>query len=284
MLSRKSSENMFQEFYELYLKCFPEMKVSQNRFNERLDLIHTEKIIREEDGILKGYAISSNNAILLLCVAPEYQHQGFGNSLLEEAEEKIKAAGYDNVVLGHSYTYLMQGVPIKSKDFFEARGYYADWTSIDMTLDLATFSEKVIELPEYRKTIKFRLAEEKDQAQLKKAVELVNPDWVGFFDDCNSIIAVENDTILAFEILLFDNNSFYTDKRVRTGSIGCVGTIPSAREQGIGLNIVYKGITELQKNGCDEVYIEYTWLERWYGKLGFETKYQFWMGEKSWKK
>lgn len=37
---------------------------------------------------------------------------------------------------------------------------------------------------------------------------------------------------------------------------------------------------ELKNLGCDIAFIGYTYLEKWYGKLGYKTIVRYWMGEK----
>ena len=64
------------------------------------------------------------------------------------------------------------------------------------------------------------------------------------------------------------------------GSVGCVGTIPAARGQGTGLAMVGKASEQLISRGCDVIYIHYTHLGKWYGKLGFEPFIYFGFGRK----
>lgn len=65
------------------------------------------------------------------------------------------------------------------------------------------------------------------------------------------------------------------------GSVGCVGTIPKKRKLGIGLAMVAKATEELKNHGCDVSWIHFTYLDWWYGRLGYETYLRFWFGYKS---
>lgn len=62
---------------------------------------------------------------------------------------------------------------------------------------------------------------------------------------------------------------------VKVGSIGCVGTLPQYREQGIGLRMVELATLYLKNAGCDKSYVSYTHIERWYQKLGYQVFARF---------
>ena len=87
-------------------------------------------------------------------------------------------------------------------------------------------------------------------------------------------------TIAGFEVLSTDGG-YFTAPNQLGGSVGCVGVVPHMRERGIGLEMVSHGVQWLKEQGCDVVELRYTWLESWYGKLGFKTVSRQWMGEKT---
>ncbi|MDE6592180.1 MAG: GNAT family N-acetyltransferase, partial [Oscillospiraceae bacterium] len=66
----------------------------------------------------------------------------------------------------------------------------------------------------------------------------------------------------------------------KVGSIGCVGTVPKFRRQGIGLKMVSLAAEELKKQGCGKVFIHYTHVYDWYARLGFKPFLKLKMGGK----
>ena len=50
---------------------------------------------------------------------------------------------------------------------------------------------------------------------------------------------------------------------------------------GIGLAMVAHATQILNEAGCDKSFIHYTALDKWYGRLGYETCMAFALGEKS---
>ncbi len=94
------------------------------------------------------------------------------------------------------------------------------------------------------------------------------------------ILLAELDGVIAgFEILSVDGGYFMAPGE-RVGSVGCVGVVPDKRERGIGLAMVAQGVKWLKERGCTQIELRYTWLESWYGKLGFKSVSRQWMGEK----
>lgn len=62
-------------------------------------------------GLPVGFAVVRQNALLLLCVQPEYRNRGVGSALLERAEALMRP--YGRAVLGHAQdTYIFPGVPM----------------------------------------------------------------------------------------------------------------------------------------------------------------------------
>jgi beta-N-acetylhexosaminidase len=53
------------------------------------------------------------------------------------------------------------------------------------------------------------------------------------------------------------------------------------RNRGIGLTLAAYATDVLRREGFRHSYLGYTWLEQWYGRLGYRTFRSFWMGEKA---
>lgn len=63
-------------------------------------------------------------------------------------------------------------------------------------------------------------------------------------------------------------------------SIGCVGTVPEMRKKGIGLAMVAEAAHIAKNDGCTDAFIHYTYLDKWYGRLGFKTFLRYRFSEK----
>lgn len=279
------------EFYELINTCFSSFGMSIN--HEVTDKLynHVQKngvIFSEysEDGTLCGISSVVKNSILMMCVNPEHQRNGVGSRLLKQSEDYIKSNGYEKIRLGNGDGYVIQGVPFKDSyadgavTFFTNHGYSATWDSIDMSMKLSDFQVTEI-CPE---NIIFRYAEPDDTAELLSAVESVNEAWCGYYEDTSIPVLLAVDSlsgkIVGFQFVEADiGNIFFSDRT--TGGVGCVGVIPVYRKKGIGRAMVSEGTAELKKLGCTASLIGYTYLENWYGKLGYKTHMHFWMGEKT---
>lgn len=283
---------LISSMLNIYNKSIPFLQTDLFNFESRLRLTDDSTYyIEEVDSTPVGFAVVNQNSILALCVSPEYQNRGIGSKLLYSAENDIKKRGYKYIVLGCSVkTYLCQGVPYNDHyncyGFFEKHGYSASWSSIDMVLPLDDFSLEKNQIPTDPDAVVFRYAQKEDQEFLLDSVAKVDPSWCKYYDSAKESVkelvylAEEGGQILGFVMLCQDNMPFAINFNGRVGGLGCLGVIPEKREKGIGLQLAARGTHELKQMGCDYSYLGYTWLEDWYGLLGYKRYARFWMGEK----
>lgn len=274
---------MIDKLHELYCACFPEHEVMRNVFIEQLQPESAHTFAEYADGRLAGFAMAHSGSIPVLCVAREYRRQGIGSRLLESAEGYLRGCGAGKITLGAGPHYLLQGVPATEENlrFFEKRGYSAGWTSINMELSLRDFSREKLNIHPAPADVNFRFAGEADRPSLLAAVEAAEPGWVDIFEDCTDpvLVAEAGGEIIGFEILS-PEGGYFLRLGEKVGSVGCVGVVPDQREHGVGLQMVAHGLEWLQSKYATLVELRYTWLEDWYGKLGFATVSRQWMGEK----
>lgn len=136
----------------------------------------------------------------------------------------------------------------------------------EQILDLHTFSPDAVKIacPEH---ITFGMYHG-DLPSLHQAVAQVDESWVQYFSQGDSVYcAMDGDKVVSFCLL----DEFGEYQGLRIGGPGCVGTVPSARGQGIGLKMVQNATQILKEQGYDLSYIHYTHVGRWYAKLGYET-------------
>ena len=104
-------------------------------------------------------------------------------------------------------------------------------------------------------------------APLHEAVGQVDENWVMFFNEGDRFYcAFDGDRIIAFCCL----SEMGQYKGMRIGAPGCVGTIPSYRRRGIGLEMVRRATEQLKKEGYALSWIHYTHPVSWYSRLGYE--------------
>ncbi len=242
-------EPLYSDLYKLYSRCFPQYPVSQETFWQRLCPEKARVFAEYGQGLLIGCALVHKASIPLLCVDREYRQQGVGARLLASAQGYILGTGARQITLGCGEHYLLQGVP---------------------------------EDPPAPENVAFRMARVTDADALLAAVEDAQASWVPIFASCQDpvLLAVAREQIMGFQILSPSGGHFLRSGHT-VGSIGCVGVVPGARNQGIGLRMVAQGAQWLKDQGCTLVELRYTWLESWYGRLGFRTVSRQWMGEKS---
>lgn len=136
----------------------------------------------------------------------------------------------------------------------------------EQILDLHTFSPDAVKIacPEH---ITFGMYHG-DLPSLRQAVALVDEDWVQYFSQGDSVYcAMDGDKVISFCLL----DEFGEYQGLRIAGPGCVGTVPSARGQGIGLKMVQNATQILKEQGFDFSYIHYTHVGRWYARLGYQT-------------
>jgi len=140
---------MRTDLYNMFRQNFPFI-IREN--NTALSLLSdpTNQVFekRNDQNELIGVSVVNKNTIYMLCVNKNYRHTGIGTELLRESENYILDCGYDEVQVGVGDSYLMPGIPMRSKpldeeleegiiysdvtdeanDFFEKRGYYHSWS------------------------------------------------------------------------------------------------------------------------------------------------------------
>ena len=276
---------MFHELYRLYCLCFPSHPVTEAVFRYQLCPENAEIISRFDGGRLIGYALLHQNSISLLCVDPDYRNRGIGSDLLQAAEATIAQTNAQRILLGRGRHYLFQGVPTdqpSAQPFFAHRGYSALWVSSNLELRTAEYEPDRFPIPAAPEGLLFRMATEADRETVLQAVSAVEANWVRYYASCTDpiLLAILGGEIVGFAILEADGGIFGT-ARCKSGAFGCVGVIRSARERGIGRQLVARAISWLKEQGCDVIHLRYVELVDWYARLGFRTVGLQWMGEKS---
>lgn len=304
-----------KEYYKMFKELFPYINREEGKHFEIICNENNEFFEeRTEDNKLVGFAIVNMNTILLLIVDKDYRNQGIGTRLLDKCEQNIISKGYDKVVLGVGFDYLMPGVPTSEKytdschekldplvndnasSFFEKRGYYHSWgecNCFDMKMSLIKFVRNENSIGDTINGIYYRWATINDindiiecsddacQYQDEKFSKYYRNEKL--YDENNNqrvLVAVKNNKVVGTLIV-----SIETEGK----DLGCVGcTCVSFKEthQKIGTNMVRLGTKYLKDIGLDNASLSYTYtgLDKLYGDSGYEISTYYFMGEKKLKK
>ena len=279
---------MKSRIYHIFKECFLDIPITEDIFFSLLEYEKCEIIVKKEQDEIIGYSAVRENCIVLLCVAPKFQRMGFGKQLVKESEILIKKNGYDLVILGGTNSQLFLGAISEEAEwnqkhnyFFEKCGYTADNGCVEMVMSLNNYCIDNVNVLLNPPNITFEYWNKEDKTELLSAVKEVEEDWVQYFEYASHFyVAMEQGKCVGFTILSFDDLTLCSDGHNKVGKVGCVGVIPSKRKGGIGIAMVAHATNELKKHGCDESYIHYTHLDKWYGKLGYQSILWFWFGKK----
>lgn len=263
---------------------------------------------RNSQNELIGAAVCHENTILMLCVDIAYRKQGIGSELLSEAEKAIEEAGYEEVVIGVGYDYLMPGVPTSKRyvdavnerlydgvdesasTFFEKRGYIHSWdcNCFDMRFPLSEFTREGYHVGDIVDGICYRFATEADVPEIYKCVDAACAEFTQYYKDealyrgdgtqnPKILIATDGDAVVG---TLFVN---LETEGEGIGSVGCTTVKPSYQGRHIGVNMVIIGTGYLKDAGMKEPYLGYTYtgLDHMYGHAGYKICIYYMMAKKS---
>lgn len=264
---------------EIYNSCFPQFRLSFDHFEKFLFREHTTLFTCVTDGKMIGFALVEEYALRLLCVLPEYQHQGYGTKLLREAESFLQQKHFERIITGGVSSELFIGAVSESWGFFEKNGYSALGQCDEMLMKLADFRYRP-ELFHGHDQATFGWYQG-DMEALHRAVAAVDADWVQYFDDPDRVfVGMVNGEIASFCLVDLDVERYLMDTHGRIGMPGCVGTVPEYRNRGIALEMIAIVTDYLRQQGMDTSFIFFTGVAPWYAKLGYQTFLTEIFGEK----
>ncbi|MBS4220155.1 GNAT family N-acetyltransferase [Bacillus sp. FJAT-49711] len=249
---------------------------------------HLWLYIAYKDGECCGVLVNEegeSSALWLFHTVKKYRNNGIGGMLFDKA---FKNVGH-KWVAGHGSGYWWQGVPSGCGDqFLEKRGFQWSWTSIDMAMSLNGWQKSEPKPPII--IGKLMPHESNDFISLLKSEDELSG-WTEYYtnmiDDSafnHIIVARFNQMIVGCAMVLTEEDIRWRDMiKGKVGGVGCLGVMKKYRQHGIGASLVYAVNEELKNQGYTHSYIGYTWLEEWYGKMGYVVFNRQRMGYIEWK-
>ncbi len=297
---------MIQEVFDIYERNFPFIVRSKETVLQILN--NDAKIMlanRNDHNILIGVSVINQNTILLLCVDKKYRNKGIGTKLLAMSENTIKNNGFDQIVLGNGFDYIMPGVPTSKRyfdaenenlyadidetasNFFTKRGYVHSWNCncFDMRLPLNQFEGNAHHIEDTIDDITYRFATLNDLDGICTCTDDACQEFTKFYQygelyaaDSNSkvLIAAFHDEVVGTLIVGLEDN----DKHF--GSVGCTTVKPAYQGKHIAVNLVTIGTKYLKDIGVENAYLSYTYtgLDHMYGYAGYKICIYYMMAVK----
>ena len=299
-----------QEIINMFRNEFPYIDREEKTMQKILSN-KNNKIIERRDSNNNLIAISviNQNTILFLCVDKNYRNRGIGTELLQESENLIKSNGYNNVVVGAGFDYIMPGVPTNKKyydsvneklakevndnasNFFESRGYFHSWdcNCFDMKMKLSNFNKFENSINDTIKNVKYRWANltdldeivdcADDACQYQDTKFSVYYRNVNLYKETNNqrvLVAVKENKIIGCIIVSVEVEA------KDLGNVGCTCVRFSETHQGVGSNLVLLGTRHLYDKGLKNASLGYTYsgLDKMYGYAGYKISCYYMMATK----
>lgn len=246
--------------------------------------------------------------VSFVVVDPEEQRKGIGTELLSLAQAWCRRQGARTLRLGSDYPHFFPGVPVsvpiqKSsllggapfsedvliREFFEKRGFLADWTEYDLIADLGAIDLGTSPLEAFdQHEFHFSLCSD----HLRPAVlEFLSKSFPGRWyremadgfenslqnEDVALAVRDVDATVVGFA-RIGSNASAHLSPGLfwrgllgqNAGALGPIGVDAACRGQGLGLSLLQASLCELKRRGAGLTVIDWTDLVGFYGKLGFE--------------
>lgn len=115
-----------------------------------------------------------------------------------------------------------------------------------------------------------------DMEELKEKIAIVDSTWPQWFNNPKNIFCgYYKGQLASFCTVDEDCDCIISVPDKKTGTIGCVGTLPEFRHKGIALRMVDLSSVYLKEKKCDTCYISYTHIDGFYAQLGYKTFARF---------
>jgi len=244
----------------------------------------TRSVVAHQDGAIVGvcamFADGDKQALNLVAVSSEHRRRGVGRQLVGKALEELRRAGTHAVTAAGGGSYLWPGVPsdaVGAHELLNSLGWREVGVVYDLTRSLVGYSSP----PEV-----LRRAADADvtfgcaNAAERKYLVAIAPDhwpagWDKYFAESRTsdivVGRVRGDVIAALIISRPESGSGW---RLMLGdnacTIGCVGTLNTARGKGIGTALVALASELLRDAGGGTCHIGWTTLLAFYGQVGYQ--------------
>lgn len=292
-----------EEYYDLFLKCYPDIVASETHVKETLADPSNLTLERRDQGKLIAALIMRNNTILFLGVDAEYRGRGIGSELLAEAEELLFGLGRDEIKLFGVSDQILPGAPLYpgTMEFFGKRGYYQKEDEMD-------FQDLSLELNAGKDQDDWQLGMEKDGIEYR---------W-GTPEDREAAVNCAGEAQQRYEEVYWKEDLYLPDRKLKVliatpadeagksgydpahgvcgtlmvdmrgyadliGGMGFASVKPAWAGQGIAQNMVKMALAELAREGFRKAYARCvsTQAVYLYEACGFKKGHRYFRGRKA---
>lgn len=246
-------------------------------------LIQGMSFVAENNGKLLGYVncqfIDKKGQITLIMVNKDKQRKGIGTQLLNEARKYLTENGIETIVVGSGAgSYFWPGIPknlISAINFFRKNGLVKSETNLDMALNLQNYVMPAdITINTASAIFKISTIQDEDRKDLTEFEKLNFSNWVKYFNDTknNNILIARLKSKIVGSVILLESKGFIWSKLLdESGGFGALGVSEEQRGKGIGLALAARATGILKERGNKNSFLGWTYLDKWYGKLGYKV-------------
>ncbi len=247
-------------------------------------------VVEEQEnliGFINCQYANKEGQITLIMIKTSHQRKGIGTLLLNKAVEFLRKEGAAKIFIGSGAgSYFWPGVPkelVNAITFFKKNEFRAIETNFDMVRNLEYYQIPV-EIQEYIKelNLKFDSPTETTKNDLIKFEKLNFPEWVEYFRIAtprNILVAKIDNTIVGTCILSNQKEFTWPELLNSTGGFGVLGVSEAYRNKGIGLSLAATATQVLKERGNSNSFLGWTYLDKWYGKLGYKVWKEYVYGQ-----
>ncbi|OIN89040.1 hypothetical protein AUJ59_02610 [Candidatus Beckwithbacteria bacterium CG1_02_47_37] len=281
--------NVFNLWQENFGKIWP---LELDTFNQIL--CSGEHFVAEENQKIIGFIATQTlgeKASILTCLGDDKELLNYVINYLKSKEVKKIQLGNGGV------SYFWPGIPTnlpKLIYYFEANDWKFTEDSYDLVRNLDNY-----QTPEFvfqrLSGINIQTANIENIDRVLEFEKKYFPEWLLAYkhkadlQDLQDIYYAEDDNnnIVGTVFIFSSISNSAKENQIWTkllgnnmGGIGCLGVRENMRKKGVGLALAAYATEILQTRKVGNVFVGYTWLVDWYGKLGYKVWRQYKM---SWK-
>lgn len=249
-----------------------------------------------EDRVIGAAVIQPGRSLALLAVDEAFRRRRVGTALHDAAWARLasEAAGNDVGLGAGGHQYLLQGVPAEPADhwaFFARLGWSSDYDSVDLILDLASYSTPSgVHLRAADAGVTFTVGDAADAEEVIAFIDEHHAGWSRAYravDPSKLVVGRlgpgrrgRRGDVVASLLWADTGTRWWRLLGPGTGELGCVAVHPDHEGRGIGTSLVARGTEHLQELGLETSWLAWTVRLRFYGFLGYRPWRSFHMSSR----
>ncbi|WBL16651.1 GNAT family N-acetyltransferase [Sutcliffiella sp. NC1] len=296
--SWKDWDGSWQEFIPLWNQNLAESFPITELLFER-NLVANEWVNEEasfvalENSRVVGFLVSKRDTeqggcwISAILVDKEFRGLGIGSGMLREFEQQMSGA---DVLVGMDPYHLFPGIPSERTEtirFFQSQGYQVEGSAYDLRTSISDYAEKY----PLQEGYSVRRLREGEQSTLLSLIQAnFSQRW---YDDTLAFLRKDRrvdgtvglfkeDALIGFAHVHTFNDGYIGPSifwkellKEKYGGLGPIGVAKEYQGKGLGTSYFEQIVLLLQKEGVEDMVVDWTILLNYYGKFGFQPWKQY---------